>query len=236
MIKANANSKYHFLRYRHGEFDPSLIEGLILTFDNDNYKAMAYLDLASEALRQGEADQALQLLYKLEKLNINSPDILDIAREMYIRLNILTGDTETLDQLVNSPESNKMTGNTYALARLYLAAYRDNDPAAASMFESTGTRDPFDEEAVLQSAIYFDNTDIDDEKAYNILLSAVNINPYSRRINEAYILQCLEMGLDNYAAEALEKYRQIVPETTYIRFMNTYTSAKEMADNTADSW
>jgi hypothetical protein len=236
MINADDNMKYLFLRYRHQEFESSLIEGLILSYDNDNYKAMAYLDLLDAAMERDDTGAVSQLIFKLQKLNINSQNILDRMRERLVLFTIGINDPETLSQLMTELKENDWTGNAMNLAEAYLLAQQGVHSAAEAAFEAIGTRDPFDELAVLQAAAYFDHEDRDNEKAYNILLRAVNINRYSRRINEAYILQCLEVGLDNYAEDALREYRQFVPETTYHEFLITYTREKEFSMSTADTW
>jgi tetratricopeptide (TPR) repeat protein len=234
MINAHANLKYLFLRYRYMEFEPALIEGLILSFDNDNYKAMAYLDIIDDAIRRGDTGTASQQIYKLQKLNINSPDILAMIREQLIHFNIAINDLTALDQLITEKE--EVTGNTDALAQAYLLAYRDKHPEAGAVLEALGKQDPFDETAVLQAAAFFIGDNMDNEKAYNILLKAVNINSYSRQINEAYILQCLRVGLDNYAENALQKYKQFVPDTTYNEFLITYHRARESSALNAETW
>ena len=234
MINAHANLKYLFLRYRYMEFEPALIEGLILSFDNDNYKAMAYLDIIDDAIRRGDTGTASQQIYKLQKLNINSPDILAMIREQLIHFNIAINDLTALDQLITEKE--EVTGNTDALAQAYLLAYRDKHPEAGAVLEALGKQDPFDETAVLQAAAFFIGDNMDNEKAYNILLKAVNINSYSRQINEAYILQCLRVGLDNYAENALQKYKQFVPDTTYNEFLITYHRERESSALNTETW
>jgi hypothetical protein len=71
---------------------------------------------------------------------------------------------------------------------------------------------------VVHGAVEFFNQQKQDREAYQILFDALEMNPTSAEIRKKYVLQCLQMGLKDYATEALEK----LSPADYQAFKPTY--------------
>jgi hypothetical protein len=97
-------------------------------------------------------------------------------------------------------------------------------------------QDPFIEITALEPARQFNQNKTNPQLAYDILLNAVNVNSYSKNLNEAYIIQCLKLGLDNYAEDALADYKLKVTDKTFDKFYNKYIAAIEAYGEIDKSW
>jgi hypothetical protein len=94
----------------------------------------------------------------------------------------------------------------------------------------------YDEEVVLAAANFFDRYKPDQQVAYDILLSGITYNPYAVQLYKAYALESLDQGLYNYAEQAQETLRSLLPASEYATFSETLDRKKQEIDNRADNW
>ena len=80
---------------------------------------------------------------------------------------------------------------------------------------------PFFPDAILAAINYFD-TDNDPFRSYSFIASAVQLNPESPRLMKAFILKALDVGLDQFAENALFEYGQRFSGQSYIILQNEY--------------
>jgi hypothetical protein len=76
---------------------------------------------------------------------------------------------------------------------------------ASALYRTLGLDNPFSEEAVLASVAYFNKQKEQQSEAYDILLKAIDINPYSETLIKSYIEQCFLMSYFSYAESGLMK-------------------------------
>ncbi len=67
--------------------------------------------------------------------------------------------------------------------------------------------------------------------AYNILLNAIEINPYSIRLRKAYVLQAVGIGQSNYAQTELLKLKELISDNEYADFEKQVNGAIRDFDN-----
>lgn len=70
--------------------------------------------------------------------------------------------------------------------------------------------------------------------AYEILVDAIEINPYSIALLKEYVLVSLEWNLENYAAEVLKRLSTLTTKEDYREFTAKYRAKKELKDSA--SW
>jgi len=82
---------------------------------------------------------------------------------------------------------------------------------------------PFFADAVLIGASHFDN-DKDYFRSYSFLAKAVQTNPESPRLMQAYILKALDVGLEQFAENALYDFSQKFSGQSYLILKNKYNA------------
>lgn len=107
-----------------------------------------------------------------------------------------------------------------------------NDVGVADL----GNKNAFCEVCVLSASKYFNDVSNDDEKAYAILLEAIDFNKYSANLIKAYIDQCFKMGLTSYAESALLRLLDILEPEAYRQYELVFDRTKENIDQQNDNW
>ncbi len=236
MLNQDPLSKYNFIRYRSGEFDETLINGFILSMEDNSIQAACWLDLAYKHLKKGNTNNVAEHLQKLESTSFNNAYLQKSYLKFKILFNIQTGQTENLQTLTDTDMHEKDLKPYKELAEAWLLAHKDANDTSDNLFKLLGYRDPFFEPAVLEAVKYFNNTKGDDQTAYNILLNAANINIYSVEIQKAYIMQCLRIGMNQYADEAMNSLKLFAPEDDYKAFVPVYNAMKSKALEKSETW
>lgn len=81
-------------------------------------------------------------------------------------------------------------------------------------------QNPYFAEGIVWAADYFKD-DEDEYRSYNILQEAMDKNPDSRIILEAYMIEAVDKGFSQYANTALQHYRELFPGDQFYRFQQT---------------
>ena len=229
--------QYNFIRYRSEGLDAEELNGFIQNMEDDNFRAACWLFLAEKFLRQGNKDASSGYLKRLEHMPFNNPYLKTSFFKIKILLEIQKKDMAELQSLLNAVKKETAAIKPYTdLARACLEARYGTSPKADRLFESAGYRDPFFEPAVLEAARYFSRVKGDEEKAYDLLLNAANINEYSVEIQEAYILQCLRVGMLQYAEEAMNGLKTFAPKKELNDFIPAYKKIKSDLENRQSTW
>jgi hypothetical protein len=97
-------------------------------------------------------------------------------------------------------------------------------------------KNPFFEPGVQAAVDYLNARDAHNDEAYNLLLNAVNTNPFSDQLNKAYALQCLRVGLKSYAMEAREELRQTMNSVAFRTFDMEFNNVMAEYDLKTSTW
>jgi len=92
-------------------------------------------------------------------------------------------------------------------------------------------RNPFFEPGIINAANYYQNIPGDEFRAYNTLLSALEVNEYSVRLLKAYGIQCARLNLDNYRDSTLERLQELLTIEEYQAYRS---ELKEIEESTVD--
>ncbi|MBC7922033.1 MAG: hypothetical protein H7Z75_13200 [Ferruginibacter sp.] len=107
--------------------------------------------------------------------------------------------------------------------RQALAAEKTGDfLRAEAWYRRALKRDPLNEALVVHAGLFYREKRKNDEQAYNLLVDAVQLNPYSVPVYQAYVRQCLAMGLTGYAEAGLETLKTIATPADYQAFLPEY--------------
>ncbi len=230
-------TKYDFIRYRSGDLNNETLNGFILSMEDDDFRAACWLNLARKALSANNIKEAAGYMRRLEVTPFNNPFLTISYRQLSILMKIKTGDTEGLRTFLKEPDLKDKDLKPYIdLAHAWLTARSGPSTEADRLFHEVGYRDPFFESAVLEAARYFSSEKGDDQAAYELLLNASNINPYSIEVQEAYILQCLHIGMIQYAEEAMSDLKKFAAAKDLHDFMPVYMKIKSGIEKRQQTW
>ncbi len=223
--------RYHFIYFLQSRFPADDMEALAVSIDNQNYRALAYTALGRSALQANELEKAADLVSKIQALNITSDDAYEQFVAYYIEYILATDQYELLQGVLEQLglQSTSLQAHL-TLARGvhqgFIGAYAEAD----SLLRHLAYENPFFETGVMAAVRHFNRNEKDTRLSYDILLNALNINPYSTELNKAYILQSLKLGLRDYAAESLEQLKALLPPHRFEIFLEEYAAALAEAE------
>jgi hypothetical protein len=236
LLEKEPHQMYHFIKFRFDDFDDSVMEGLILSLEHQNYQQLAYLDLLKRSLDMNDKGKASQLIHSLRNTEFENPILKRKFNNAMIRFLVSNQDFGTLKPFVENFTNSDAHSNLLFLANSLVNGFDGNRTESLKSLEFIAFQDPFIEITALEPARQFNQNKTNPQLTYDILLNAVNVNSYSRNLNEAYILQCLKLGLENYAEDALTDYKLKVSDEIFDAFLIQYNAAKKEYSEIDESW
>ncbi len=219
ILFAEASEKLAFIKYKYREVPIEKLQALALSIDNQNIQALAFLQLFDLYIELGDMQSAASSLVQLGELNLSEQRIvaeIDAAQCLYA---YLTNDTALMAQLSNNLDKNSLLVSSYlTLFRERAKPQVEYDTLVQNDLISMALRNPFFEPGVTEAVNYLNAVAENPEHVYALLLKAVTINPYSRPLNQLYAIQCLKMGLKDYAMTTRDELRLTMSATSFSKF------------------
>lgn len=106
------------------------------------------------------------------------------------------------------------------------------DSMSISDLISLAQKNAFNDEIIISAVNELNKRDI--FSGYNILVEAIEINPYSSELLKSYILTAIQWNLNEYAEQSLEKLREITIDEDFSSFLILYNERKKELQN--DGW
>jgi tetratricopeptide (TPR) repeat protein len=107
---------------------------------------------------------------------------------------------------------------------------------AENYYSQALKRLPTDADVVKYASHFYATIRRNPERAYEISLTSIQLNPLSPELLKVYILQCLEMRLITYAEESMDKLLYLVGPTDYQLFQQVYEAKKASVENMFSDW
>ncbi|BDD03445.1 hypothetical protein [Aureibacter tunicatorum] len=199
--------KYQFIRYRRNDFDDEKLISLASSIEDLYTQLMAKTLVAEKKVRLRsweDANKLISALYVSKDLDITG-EMTELTFSNYFH----QGNKAGLAELAKS--------STLDSRRKVLVSILSNnisDEEKAKHMESFGFDDPFFEEGVITASEYYEGIG-DEEKAYDIMIKAMEYNPQSIWISAAYARLCLRLGYMDYAFLALHELRESCSEEEF---------------------
>lgn len=216
--------RYIYARYRRFFIDETAENEIIKNIEDDNLRIDIALDLAAYYHHMDNPQGAMLMLKNIEGLNLDTD-----AYQRYLTLQaLITYKSEDAQYLLTQFDSlftikpadylleatlNHLAGMTLD-STTYLQMAQDN---------------PFLVDAVLIGVKHFEN-EKDPFYSYNMLANAVQANPDSPVLLKAYILKALDVGLEQFAENALYEYGQKFSGQSYLLLKTIYKKKKAALD------
>lgn len=89
---------------------------------------------------------------------------------------------------------------------------------------------PYDINVAITSAEYYQNEKKNVEKAYDILVKTIRINPPYLPLHKAYSLQALRFGLENYALNTLREIKDMTSPEDFAKFKEIFDRLRAAED------
>ncbi|MBL3656521.1 tetratricopeptide repeat protein [Fulvivirga sediminis] len=215
------NQKYLFLRYQLSYRDTTLFNQLVNGLADSNYKGQAILDMSKKLWKKDMEEAAVTYYTMLSGLLISDKSLFESIQWYELKMLAAQGNIRGLSTKINQGIAFDKAHNIerHYYTGLINEASGDTTQARKN-YEAIAYMNPFKEEATIAAANFIGTQD--KFEAYNILLSAIEINPNSVRLLKAYILQCARVRLTNYAELSLQDLRSLISADAYNRFVNKY--------------
>ena len=228
---------FPLLAYRYMDLGLDQLRELILNVDNEDVQAIGFLRLFDVYLDLGQHNKALEILQQLGQLTISKIEVVEEINLAQCQYAFHTGDQQMQQRLYSNMKSEHLLVNDYLqLFRAMETAESDGAEKVALEMEQLGYRNPFFEDGVLSVATFFNTKIQDQDRAYNILLNSVNLNPFSIPLNQAYALQCLRVGLNNYAMDTRQELRSMMPSAMFLTFEAEFQNLLEEIESKSADW
>ena len=209
------------MRYRAFTDDIPLCRALISGISDMNYRGQAYLDLSKKLWNLDRSEEAISVFQELAKLKITDKGLYEEAQWHELKMLAFNKKVRQLAEKINqgvSFDHDKIIEKHFYTGLLMEAS---GDTATARQhYDLIAYMNPFFEESVIHCAEFMSLRDR--FEAYNILLSALEINPNSIKLLKAYIMQCARVELNTYAENSLEELSKLVSPTEFAQVRQAY--------------
>lgn len=237
ILYEDTETRFSFLAYRFREFDMGKLEGLVLNFDSEDIQALGFLRLFNSYLELNQNQNVINLLQEVGRLNISRNDVLDEINLAQCKYAYQVKDGEIMQRLYSNLKSDDLEINGYLqLFKSLEETITFGKEKAVASFDRLGYRNPFFEPGVLESVLFFNKEINDPDRAYDILLNAVNLNPFSVELNKAYAIQCLKVGLKSYAMDTKEELKTMMPSVMFKTFEQVFRNTMAEYESTSSIW
>lgn len=232
---ATDKEKYLYVRYNVPIKDSARFKSVVSDINSDNYKGQAIYDRVMALRAADKEGQAISIYQMVSDLEISDQYLYDQLQWLQLDMLAEQGNIRSLAEQINK---GVRFDRQHAVRKAYytaLIARASGDSITAKKnFYTIAYKNPFYPQSIIAAASYFNQHDL--FEAYNILLSALEINPESIKLLKAYILQCALIERDTYAALSLETLQRLVDPEDFRNFIIKYKALREQVRREADNF
>ena len=149
-------------------------------------------------------------------------------------------DEEWIDAIssIDLSENDKLEKESISsrIAKAKALEAKEQFDLAASLYESLGFENSFNEEAVEASVDYFNGPGENMQKSYDILLKGIEINRYSKKLITLYIDQCFKMNLFNYAESVVLRLLDVMSKKEFAKYEVAFDERKRELQMSNGDW
>lgn len=206
----NDLEKYQFCRYRIGNGDTLLFNRVISSFQSNDYKVSALLEMSQRQFDLSNASAAMQYMNQIKRIPISDKKLVEKVQHFELLLLASRGDLKTLTSRLQSGITfSRKQELEKALYDALMSEAAGDTITAEKKYAILADYNPFFEEGIITAARYFKKHSANDMRAYSILAEAIHVNTTSHRLWMAYRQEALNVGFDNQAADAAEQAEEL---------------------------
>jgi len=211
--------KCYFLHFRSNELSSTDMLPIVETVKDPSLKVYAATEWMKALLREGNFAQVERVYNKISALKINDKHLLQALTQLYGFALLKQNKTNELSKVL---KNNVLNNEQRIFLEAFLASKNKKTKEANLLFLQAIEQNPFNAEINIAAAEFFNNTLKNSQKAYDILANAINNNPKSIPLYEAYTLQAIRAGLYKFAEQALVSIQNYVSPQEFARFKVLY--------------
>ena len=222
---------YLALRMQWGSLTAEEEARLLGKIEDAGWKARALSWLAGVRLRQGKLEEAAAYLQELQSYAMRPENemLLQEYLQLRHRLQLYSGEWPV-------PEEGIIPGEPGRWYRQAMQHVQERDTLASlPYFRQIFAVTPFLEPAYYAGIPLF-NQQGRQAEAYDFLLKAIHFNPYSVQLKKQYILQSLQMGLEQYAEDELLRLMELLSQEDFNAFAQEYETVRQQLNEMDLSW
>lgn len=207
-------SLYLKARYQRLWVDEYSVKSTLELIQDKAIKNQLALDLVTYYFESGNME-ATKMFYDI--IEVDENDLTLIKSLLYLNIRLAYGELvpDLAQQISNYVEQGFEFDDNKLLEMQFYTTNRAE--ISAELAENLANQNPYFAEGIVWAAEHLrDSTDI--YKSYSILQQALEKNPENRLLLEAYILEAVDIGMDNYALNSLQHYREFYPGNQFEKF------------------
>jgi hypothetical protein len=210
VLALNDPDKYQYCRYKLKVSDTLFFNRIVNSFQDENYKAQALLDITQRFFERGDLLKAIRYFNQIGGLKLT--DEILYKRVQHTELMMLA-ERKELRTLAKQINKGLTFSNEQALEKMYYTALLNEAASdtinAARNFEVVGTYNPYFEQGIIAAADFFRSHSKNKMKAYNILVEAIQVNNRSIKLLNAYAKEASSLGFNDYAFSATQQIAEL---------------------------
>ena len=209
--------KVQYLEISKHALNVKLAEELLQSFADPNLKALACSKLIARFLKKDDVDAATHF-YGYIPTNISNRFV---GSEMHVQFFNLLLHRKSYDQLLKEVnELDFVTEDLYKVNLIKAKAYLEKRDFVEvdALIAKLDKEAPLYTDAIVFKSSYLNTYKKESEKAYDLLIEAIDINPTSLALKKQYTLIALDMYMDVFAESTLEELSYKLPKAEYSCF------------------
>ena len=219
--------KDNFFKLRYIHFNPekrAINEQLLASIEEPEYRSIAQYELYNNGEKITNPDGLILTDDRQAELNY-----------LYINQLIKNGAYNELKDALNRPLPYHKKGYKAFCSGL-LASVNGDTVNAKKHFSIALKRQFFNPDVLLPVVDFYENTLKNEDKAYNLLLTAVDLHKNSIPLNKAYALMCIRLNYNSFALGALADLEKIMTLEYFQAFILQVEKEKELAAKKYNNW
>lgn len=202
--------KYQFCRYVLNVFDTLEFNQLIQTFQNNNYKATALLDMAKRQYDWSQTRKAVQYLSMIDGTELTDETLYRSIHDFQL---LMLAAQKKISQLEEELQAERSSGKDQKLTTMLydalIAEAHGDTLQAEKKYHILARYNPYFEDGIIAAANFYRSYAEDPLRPYNILAEAIHINNSSVKLLQAYAAEAMRQGFEEYANNARQRIEEL---------------------------
>lgn len=220
--------KFRLIHYNHQQLTEENFNKILQTIQSPAIKIQVLTERIKYHLSQENLEAALAIRQAITGLQVPQT-LTQLLLETDLRLLYAQGRYKEMGELLKDYQPQPpFMGYKFFYEGLY-ALSNNNFQQAEQLFKQAIDLLPQKQECYVELASLYNRLK-QPQKAYEVLVDVLHTrdsyHDYPPRVYELYALQCLEMGYDDFAEEAISKLEDILPPKRYAKLLMLYKQRK----------
>jgi hypothetical protein len=200
------------------------------------YRVRALAGLAEQYIRQDSLVKARQALETASRAGRLEEEMQARLRAIHLHLLHVQEDSTARLAAIDSVNVPQEYGDEKLFWKARSYEKTGQYARAAQYYSQALKRLPADPVVVDFAVNFYNTAQKNPDRAYQVSLTALQLNPLSAELLKTYILQCLEVRLLTYAEESLDKLQYLTDAAGYQSFLQVYAAKKASIENMLSDW